>query len=156
MTQTEIHTIITQLENAPNLIVPLVHSVPNEKLKVRPKPGKWSVHEHACHLEEVHPLMVRRLDLMLSEDHPKIVSYQPDRDDDPDKLMKMDLDSALDRFISDRMKLVRMLKGLSGEEWNRTADHDEYNAYSVFIMMRHLAMHDMFHAYRIEEILLGK
>ncbi len=156
MTQAEIHTIITQLENAPSLIVPLVHSVPNERLRVQPKPGKWSVHEHACHLAEVHPLMVRRLDLMLSEDHPKIVSYQPGRDDDPDKLMKMDLDSALDRFISDRMKLVRRLKGLSEEEWKRNADHDEYDAYSVFIMMRHLAMHDMFHAYRIEEILLEK
>ena len=156
MTQAEIHTIITQLENAPNLIVPLVHSVPNERLRGQPKPGKWSVHEHACHLAEVHPMMVHRLDLMLSEDHPKIVSYQPGRDDDPDKLMKMDLDSALDRFISDRMKLVRRLKRLSEEEWKRTADHEEYNDYSVFIMMRHLAMHDMFHAYRIEEILLEK
>ncbi len=156
MTNTEIQTIITQLENAPNLVVPLVHSIPNEKLKVRPKPGKWSAHEHACHLAEVHPLMVRRLELMMTEDHPKIISYQPDRDDDPDKLMNMDLDSALDRFISDRMKLVRRLKVLSEEDWRRTADHDEYYAYSIFIMMRHLAMHDMLHAYRIEEILLEK
>ena len=28
--------------------------------------------------------------------------------------------------------------------------------YSVFIMFRHLAMHDMLHAYRIEELLLKK
>jgi hypothetical protein len=28
--------------------------------------------------------------------------------------------------------------------------------YSVFIMFRHLALHDFFHAYRIEELLLKK
>jgi hypothetical protein len=43
---------------------------------------------------------------------------------------------------------------LSAEDWQRTADHGEYTRYSVFIMFRHLAMHDMLHAYRIEELLL--
>ena len=43
---------------------------------------------------------------------------------------------------------------LRPEEWRRTARHDEYNAYSVFIMFRHLALHDFQHAYRIEELLL--
>jgi hypothetical protein len=28
--------------------------------------------------------------------------------------------------------------------------------YSVFIMFRHLALHDFFHAYRIEELLLKR
>jgi len=43
---------------------------------------------------------------------------------------------------------------LSAKDWQRTAEHGEYTHYSVFIMFRHLAMHDMFHAYRIEELLL--
>ena len=30
----------------------------------------------------------------------------------------------------------------------------EYHEYSVFIMFRHLALHDFLHAYRIEELLL--
>ena len=34
--------------------------------------------------------------------------------------------------------------------------HGEYSHYSVFIMFRHLALHDFFHAYRIEELLLKK
>jgi hypothetical protein len=36
----------------------------------------------------------------------------------------------------------------------RTAALAEYSHYSVFIMFRHVAMHDLFHAYRIEELLL--
>jgi hypothetical protein len=40
--------------------------------------------------------------------------------------------------------------------WNRTAQHEEYSHYSVLVMFRHLAFHDFFHAYRIEELLLKK
>lgn len=48
--------IIAALENAPALIIPLVGEVPASILKRRPRPDKWSAHEHACHLAEVHPL----------------------------------------------------------------------------------------------------
>ena len=42
------------------------------------------------------------------------------------------------------------------EQWEKTAEHDEYDHYSMYIMFRHLALHDLLHAYRIEEILLKK
>jgi hypothetical protein len=48
--------IIDSLERSPAIIVPLVWEVPQVILKRRPKPGKWSAHEHACHLAAVHPL----------------------------------------------------------------------------------------------------
>ncbi len=103
-----ISVIVASLERAPALVVPLVREVPQAILKRRPRPGKWSAHEHACHLATIHPVMFARLDLMLTE----------------------------------------------AEDWQRTAEHKEYTHYAVFIMFRHLAMHDMFHAYRIEELLL--
>jgi hypothetical protein len=68
----------------------------------------------------------------------------------------MDLDEALNRFVRERQQLVERLKGLSAEDWQRTAAHGEYRHYSVFIMFRHLAMHDRLHAYRREELLLQK
>jgi len=46
------------------------------------------------------------------------------------------------------------LETLSPTGWTRTAEHGEYRTYSVFIMFRHLALHDFLHAYRIEELLL--
>ncbi len=48
------------------------------------------------------------------------------------------------------------LRRLSPDEWGRAAEHGEYSHYSVFIMFRHLALHDFLHAYRIEELLLKK
>ncbi len=134
--------------------MPLVREVPPEILKQRPDPNRWSAHEHACHLAHVHALFFQRLDQMLSEPSPVIRPYLPGDQDPDDLLMQMDLDAALTQFVADRARLVERLEKLSAEEWEKTAEHGEYRTYSVFIMFRHLALHDFLHAYRIEEILL--
>lgn len=154
MTSTE--EIVEALERAPYIVIPLVRQADPAVLKRRPPSGKWSIHEHACHLAQVHPLFFQRLDLMLSQDNPVIRSYEPGRDDPADALLRIDLDEALDRFQRDRSRLVERLRGLKPEDLTRTGQHDEYNSYSVFTMFRHVALHDFFHAYRIEELLLRK
>jgi hypothetical protein len=146
--------IVSALERAPALILPLVREVPQAVLKRRPRPGKWSAHEHACHLSTIHPVMSARLDLMLTDPRPRIVPYFPSAQEEEGALLNMDLDETMERFSNDRWRLVERLNTLSAEDWQRTAEHGEYTHYSVFIMFRHLAMHDMFHAYRIEELLL--
>jgi hypothetical protein len=148
--------IIMALRNAPAIILPLVREVPANVLKRRPQPEKWSAHEHACHLAEVHTLFFSRLDLILNESRPRIAIYNPDEAMEEGALMKVDLDEALQRFASDRAQLVERLRQLSDDDWKRTALHEEYAHYSTFIMFRHVALHDMLHAYRIEELLLKK
>jgi hypothetical protein len=148
--------VIESLERAPRLVLPLVREVPGPVRKRRPAPGRWSAHEHACHLAAVHPLFFERLDLMLKEDHPAIRGYQPDRDDAEDALLNVDLDEALGRFERDRARLVARLRDLRPADWDRTAAHAEYARYSVFLMFRHVALHDLLHSYRIEELLLKK
>ena len=146
--------IIDALERAPGIVIPLVREVPSDVLKRRPAPRKWSAHEHACHLAHVHALFFDRLDLMLREPAPVIEPYLPGDQDADDLLLQMDLESCLDRYRRDRHHLVERLKQLSSAEWSRAATHGEYRVYSVFIMFRHLALHDFLHAYRIEELLL--
>jgi hypothetical protein len=148
--------IVASLERAPEIVLPLVREVPVQILKRRPKPGKWSAHEHACHLATIHPVMLGRLELMLSDPRPRIVPYFPSAEEEDGALLKLNLEEEMKRFVDDRRRLVQRLKTLSPADWERTAEHDEYSHYSVFIMFRHLAMHDMFHAYRIEELLLKK
>ncbi|PWT92467.1 MAG: hypothetical protein C5B55_06360 [Blastocatellia bacterium] len=148
--------VLTSLANAPGIIIPLVREIPTDLLKRRPKPGRWSAHEHACHLAEVHSLFFTRLDLMLTENHPRIRPYDLDQAMGSESAyLQVDLDQALSRFESDRGKLVEKLGRLSEADWQRTGDHPEYARYSIFTMFRHLALHDLLHAYRIEEILIN-
>jgi hypothetical protein len=148
--------VIDALERAPSIVVNLVREVPPALLKRRPASTKWSAHEHACHLAFVHQLFFDRLDQILASPAPVITPYDPGRSDPDDLLLKMDLDDSLRTYVYDRGRLVERLRKLSERDWNRSAEHGEYSHYSVFIMFRHLALHDFFHAYRIEELLLKR
>ncbi len=147
--------VLSNLANAP-AILEIVREMPSEFRKRRPHPEKWSAHEHACHLAEIHPMFFERLDLMLNEENPTIKPYFPDVDDVPDQLINADLNEALKKFASDRKVLIEKLENLSAADWQRTANHEEYSQYNVFIMFRHLSLHDYVHIYRIEELLLKK
>jgi hypothetical protein len=151
-----ITAVLDALDRAPAVVIPLVRQANPAILKRRPEPHEWSIHENACHLADVHPLFFTRLDLMLAERHPTIRPYDPGRDDPDDALLTLDLDDSLRRFERDRTRLVARLRGLSAGDWARTAAHGEYNFYSVFTMFRHLALHDLHHAYRIEELMLRR
>jgi hypothetical protein len=80
----------------------------------------------------------------------------PSPEEEAGALLSVDLDEALDLYVRERTGLVKRLKELSVEDWQRTAEHEEYSHYSVLIMFRHLLTHEMLHAYRIEELLLKK
>jgi hypothetical protein len=149
-----VDAVIDALARAPDVIVPLVREVPRAILERRPAPGRWSAHEHACHLAHVHGLFFARLDQMLMHPEPVIQPYQPGDQDADDMLLRMDLDESLARYVDDRARLVARLRELDAGDWQRAARHAEYREYSVLIMFRHLALHDFLHGYRIEELLL--
>ena len=148
--------LIEALERAPGIVIPLVREVPPAYIKRRPGLRKWSAHEHACHLAVVHKVFFDRLEQILNQPQPVINPYDPGTQDSDDALLKMDLNTALEEYTRERARLVARLRELSIDDWQRTAEHGEYSHYSVFIMFRHLALHDLFHAYRIEELLLKR
>ena len=149
-------TLIATLEGAPDIIISLVREVLPQNLKRRPSPNKWSAHEHACHISTVDPAFLSRLGLMLSDPAPYIRYMAPSPEEEAGSLLNIDLDEAIDQYARERARLVKRLRELSVEDWQRTAEHEEYSHYSVLIMFRQLLTHEMFHAYRIEELMLKK
>ena len=148
--------VLAQLARGPAMVRALAADVPPDDLRRRPREGKWSAHEHACHLAAVHDLFFHRLDQILASPRPIITPYDPGTSDPPDALLAVDLEQALTSYEADRRRVVARLRQLRPEDWSRTAEHGEYSHYSVLIMFRHLALHDFFHAYRIEELLLAR
>jgi len=149
-------TLISALETAPGVIIPLIREVPPQILKRRPSAAKWSAYEHACHLSQSDAPFRGRLDMILSSPEPYIESIENSPEDEAGALLAIDLDASLDRYVRERAALVERLKQLSSDEWQKTAEHEAFDHYSVWIMFRHLLNHEMLHAYRIEELLLKK
>ena len=148
--------LISALESAPGIIIPLIREVPQEVLKLRPSRNKWSAYEHAVHLSQSDAAFRARLDLILSEPEPFIKTIENSAEDEAGAMLEIDLDESLGRYVRERAELVERLKELSPEQWQKTAVHEAFDHYSVFIMFRHLLNHEMLHSYRIEELLLKK
>ena len=89
--------VIERLARGPALLDGLLESVPAQDLKRRPVPGRWSAHENACHVAVMEPMWAERLERILTEDNPRIISYEP-ADDDPDRLLRMDLRQTMAGF----------------------------------------------------------
>lgn len=149
-------TLISALETAPGVIIPMIREVPPATLKRRPSPAKWSAYEHAVHLSQSDAVFHERLDLILSQPQAHIAAISPSPADESGALLEVNLDESLDRYARERASLVERLKELSPAEWQKTAVHEAFDHYSVFIMFRSVLTHEMLHAYRIEELLLQK
>jgi hypothetical protein len=149
-------TLISALETAPGVIIPLIREVPSQILKRRPSPAKWSAYEHAVHLSQSDAPFLSRLEMILSTPEPFIETIHNSPEDEAGAMLEVDLDESLDRYVRERAALVERLKRLSPDEWQKTAVHEAFDHYSVSIMFRHVLNHEMLHAYRIEELLLKK
>ena len=149
-------TLISALATAPGVIIPLIREVPAQILKRRPSEGKWSAYEHAIHLSQSDVAFRDRLELILSTPEPYIKSIENSPEDEAGAMLDIDLDESLERYVRERATLVERLSELSPDEWQKTAVHEAFDHYSVFIMFRHILNHEMLHAYRIEELLLKK
>ena len=146
--------LISALETSPLVIIPLIREVPPHILKRRPSPAKWSAYEHAIHLSQSDVTFRARLDLILSTPEPVIKTIENSPEDEAGAMLEVDLDESLDRFVRERASLVERLKQLTPDEWQKTAVHEAFDHYSVFIMFRHLYLHEIHHAYLLEQLLL--
>lgn len=138
--------LISALETAPGVIMPLIREVPPQILKRRPSPAKWSAYEHACHLSQSDAPFLARLDMILSTPEPYIKSIVNSPEDEAGAMLDIDLAESLDRYVRERAALVKRLEKLSADEWQITAEHEAFDHYSVWIMFRHLLNHEMLHA----------
>ena len=96
----ESQAVLAVLENTPALLIPLMREIPEPLRKRRPQPGKWSAHEHFCHLATQHPPMLERLEKMLAEDNPVLVPLSPSPEEESGAFLDMDLDAAGLRLAS--------------------------------------------------------
>jgi predicted alpha/beta superfamily hydrolase len=145
--------VLAVLESIPALLIPLVLEIPEPFRKRRPQPGKWSAHEHFCHLATQHPPMLARLEKMLTEENPVLVPLSPSPEEEAGAFLEMDLEEAGGIFVRDRAELVARLRSLPPEAWDRPGQHPEIEGYTVFRLARQIALHDMLHGFRIEEAL---
>lgn len=112
-------------------------------------PDKWSLHELVCHLHRVQQVFEGRMDALLAQDNPAIVSYSPDGDVEFDKLVAQPPKAGILAFLESRERLAGRLEELSPAEWHRPGRHPDYPHYDVHFQIEYMVHHEAHHLYQM-------
>lgn len=153
----DIPDLLESLRRSPNILSCFVRAIPESKLDLRRGEGFWTVAEHCSHLAQVQPMLFKRMERFMNEDRPEFIPYIPGGgQEEPETPTRMSIESALDQFARDRASQLQLLENADDITWKKTATHPEYDQYSLYILTRHVLMHDHWHMYRMEELWLTK
>ena len=153
----DIPDLLESLRRSPRILSQFVRTIPESKLDLRRGEGFWTVAEHYSHLAQVQPMLLQRIERLMDEDKPEFVPFIPGGDQkEPETPARMSIESALDQFARHRASQLQLLESADDITWNKTATHPEYDQYSLYILTRHVLMHDHWHMYRMEELWLTK
>ena len=156
-TMQDIPDLLEGLRRTPKILHEFVKTIPENKLNVRRGEGFWTIAEHVSHLAQVQPMLFDRFNRFMNEDHPEFVPFIPGKEEgESDTPACMAIADALLQFEQYRNKQLILLEKADENIWQRTADHPEYDRYSLYILTRHALMHDHWHMYRMEELWLSK
>ena len=153
----DIRDLLEGLRRTPKILSEFVKTIPEAKMDLRRGEGFWTIAEHVSHLAQVQPMMLERFQRFMNEDHPEFIPYIPGSGkDEPVFPARMDMAAAIEQFTTFRNKEILLLEGADDMTWQKRAIHPEYEYYSLYILARHLLMHDYWHMYRMEELWLTR
>lgn len=153
----DIPDLLESLRRSPRILSQFVQSIPESKLDLRRGEGFWTIAEHCSHLAQVQPMLLQRIVRFMNEEKPEFVPYVPGAvKEEPETAARMSVESALDQFARNRAAQLQLLESAEANTWKKTATHPEYDLYSLYILARHVLMHDHWHMYRMEELWLTK
>ena len=153
----DIPDLLETLRRAPGILSQLVKSIPESRLDLRRGEGFWTIAEHVGHLVQVQPMLLQRFERFVQEEHPAFIPYLPgEGEEESAPPARMETACALDQFATYRIRQLEFLEQVDEATWRKTGTHPEYDMYSLYILTRHVAMHDHWHMYRMEELWLTK
>ena len=152
----DIVNIIDSLEHAIAILDAFASSIPEPALHRRRGDGFWTISEHVNHLAAVQPMLAGRIRRFLEETAPEFVPFIPADAPVESAPPELDMAAAAASFAEGRREQIRLLKKASPEDWANEGRHPEYDRYTLYILARHILMHDHWHMYRMEELWLTR
>ena len=148
-----IETVIARQHETPRALARLIADVPTAALRRPPAPGKWSVVAVLAHLAEDELSSSWRYRQMLENPGVALASF-----DQEDWARRGGYDAwdpldAIQMFRLLREANLRLLAGLTPEEWQRWGTHAERGHMTVADLARHMPEHDAAHIEQIHRIL---
>jgi uncharacterized damage-inducible protein DinB len=146
---------LTILQETAGTLAALVQSQPEQRLREKPAPGKWSVAEILAHLAETEMVLGFRVRLMLGQDGVPIQAFDQDAWAAFSRYDQIPAAESLEQFTVLRRANLRLLRSLSAGQLQHAGMHSERGRETVAHVLRMWAGHDLNHRAQVEKS-LGK
>ena len=145
-------------DKAPDTLASLIDSLTNEELGYRPTPLKWSIRDIVAHLADDELVGGYRIRLILSAPGTAIQAFDQDVWARTGRYSTTDVTESLALYRTLRRANLKLLRSLSGEEWEMSGVHAERGVESIRDIVKYFAGHDLNHFSQIAAIVrtLGK
>jgi hypothetical protein len=138
---------------APETLARLIEGVPEEQLRRKPAPQKWSVVEILAHLGEDELTTSWRYRQMIENSGVTLMGFDQEEWAKLGDYGSWNVREALEMFRLLREANLRMLARLTPQQWAAEGHHAERGRMTVRDLARHMAAHDINHILQIERLL---
>jgi GNAT superfamily N-acetyltransferase/uncharacterized damage-inducible protein DinB len=143
--------LVTDYEAGPELLRVAVAGITAEELRLRPVAGRWSTLEVVCHVCDSEQFFADRLKRTLALDRPLLVAAEPQPYVEAVHYHGRDSEEELALVTLTRRQVVRILKLVPDQAWQRTAVHTEGGLVTLRQLVLHATRHLKHHVSFIEQ-----
>lgn len=143
--------LLKPLREASEELVRQFRELTDADLDWRPFTGERSLREVAMDLQGYEEMCLGYLERILYENQPRLVAVDLDTLVE-ERGQRIDVDSALYRYLDLRQEISYLLWGLSTEEWQRQGRHPFRGLISVADIARDLMEHDLSYLAQVRRI----
>ena len=122
------------------------------RLQLKAEKTSWSVNENLAHLRACADLWTHSIYAMLAENEPRFSDINERKWAKVTKYAELPFHESFQAFSLQRTNLLRVLRALPFEGWDRSAIIFE-RKHTIFTQTRRMAKHEMDHIEQIENLL---
>jgi uncharacterized damage-inducible protein DinB len=144
--------LVEMLRTTPVVLRALLGAVDDERARMAPGEGEWSIIEVAAHLADAEEKAADRIARMTGEDEPVIEGYDQVELAERRGYRQMDLSEVLQRFEQLRAERIALLEPVDAAGWQRTGRHTQEGVITLTQLTRHMCRHDATHLAQIARL----
>jgi len=140
------------LEKTPFLLETMLRDLPEDLLRWKPTPERWSIAEVIGHLADIELIYADRTRRIVTEDTPTLQKYDPTQTVVIGDYVRGSATENLAFFTRTRRSTVILLRSIPADSAEREATHSELGTITLHQMLSEWASHDLGHLRQIAEL----
>jgi hypothetical protein len=148
--------MMAQMEKAPGEFASLLRGKSDAVLSKRPDGKNWAPKEIICHLRDTDELFLTRFQAIITTDEPRFSPAAADRWAEDRQYLRNDVQEALAALRRMRGEVLKFLRGLKPEQWERAGIHATRGRETLRDWVTLMANHDLNHLEQMKRALAGQ